>query len=118
MFQGSFICEPRDYKETYGQDLFASKDLPDIVNSFQNPDGLELAANQPANALSYELEGDILALKMVDLNKEGLEEYTDFLDELNESLSRASTEYRDSELSVTEQALVLDSEMPEEFLAN
>lgn len=117
-YLGSIKVEPRDYKETYGQELLSAKDLPDIVNSFQNPDGLELASEQPANAFSYELEGDILALRMVDLNKEGLEEYADFLNEFNESLSRASNEYRESEASITEQALALDSEIPVEFLAN
>ena len=94
--------------------MLAPEDLPEIVNSFQNPDGLELAAEQ--KSARYELEGDILALKLVDLNKEGLEEYAEFLNEFNESLSRASTEFR--ETSITEQAIGLDAEMPEEFLAN
>jgi hypothetical protein len=48
------------------------------VNEFETPDGLELAAERTAST-TCELVGDVFALKLVDLNREGLEVYADLV---------------------------------------
>jgi len=62
----------------WGSTLTRSSDLPEIVNEFETPEGLELAAERTATA-TCELVGDVFALKLVDLNKEGLEVYADLV---------------------------------------
>lgn len=54
----------------------------------ETPEGLVLAANQEHKEY-YDLEGDIEALKLIDLNKEGLAEYSSYLSS-NRSISRQS----------------------------
>ena len=77
-------ADPADYVAKYGESMFESHELPAVVNEFETPEGLRLAAeSQPAT--SYELEGDIEALKLIDLEKEGLEEYRDFLNRFSQA---------------------------------
>ena len=48
------------------------------VTEIKCPEGISLAANHKYKAV-HELEGDIEALKLIDLEKEGLSEYKDYL---------------------------------------
>jgi hypothetical protein len=82
-------ANPVEYVERYGSELKQSNHLPDFVLEIPTPEGLVLAANHKYNSL-HELEGDVQALKLVDLEKEGLGEYAVYLQKYG-SASRAST---------------------------
>jgi hypothetical protein len=72
-YLGVVKANPTEYRERYGSTLKTSKDLPEFVHDIKTPEGISLAADhQRAN---YELEGDIHALKLIDLDREGLSEY-------------------------------------------
>jgi hypothetical protein len=67
---GVVRANPSDYVQRYSASLKPSKDLPKFVLDLHTPKGLVLAANhQPKTA--YDLEGDVEALKYVDLGKKG-----------------------------------------------
>lgn len=114
-YLGSIKAEPSDYKQTYGSDLKDAKDLPDIVNEFERPDGLVLAAEQKAHTY-HELDGDVFALKMLDLKKEGLDQYAYYL---NDSESRRSVmsalSLATETSSIEQQAEKLDKEIVQEL---
>jgi Ca2+-binding EF-hand superfamily protein len=63
--------------QRYSSSLKSSSELPEYVTNIKTPDGLVLAANYRYN--NYELEGDIQALRLVDLDREGLIEYRNYL---------------------------------------
>jgi hypothetical protein len=64
--------------QRYGASLKTANELPEYVTNIKTPDGLVLAANYRYNNL-YELEGDVQALRLVDLDREGLIEYRNYL---------------------------------------
>lgn len=45
------------------------------MHEFKRPEGIKLAADINNNNFVHELEGDIDALKLIDLEKEGLSQY-------------------------------------------
>ncbi len=60
--------------------------MPTFVTDIKTPEGVVLAANHNYNTL-HELEGDVDALKLIDLDREGLSEYKSYLKSLsNDSL--------------------------------
>jgi hypothetical protein len=66
-YLGTVNADPKEYIAKYGTSLKKSHELPSFVNS--------LDGNQkfvPAKTGYYELEGDVDALKYLDLEKEGL----------------------------------------------
>lgn len=50
-------------------------ELPTFIKDIKPPGGLQLAAESNSSECVYELEGDIYALNLVDLEREGLVEY-------------------------------------------
>lgn len=80
-YLGVVRANPAEYVEKYGDSLKSSNDLPVIVNQIQTPEGITLAADHVAKKV-YELEGDIEGLSYVDLEREGLSEYRNQLQEL------------------------------------
>ncbi len=66
---GVVRANPSDYVDRYGDSLIESRNLPDFVQDIEAPDGLVLAADQE---FDFALEGDVEALNLVDLEKEGL----------------------------------------------
>ena len=80
-YLGIVKANPAEYVHTYGQALRASRDLPEFVYDIKNPDGLILAADYKAPDL-HELEGDLHALKLVNLDAEGLGGYRQYLTRL------------------------------------
>lgn len=66
--------DPINYSKMFADSLVTSDDIPQFVKDIKNPDGLLLACECPTNG-AYELEGDIEALKYIDLDREGLTEY-------------------------------------------
>lgn len=67
-------ANPVEYVQQYGNSLLSSKDLPSFVREIQAPSGLTLAHDSQINEYP-ELEGDIQALNLIDLDKEGLSHY-------------------------------------------
>ena len=77
-YLGVIRANPADYVNKFGAELKEARDLPDFVNDVRTPDGIILAAQYRPLA-HHELEGDLHALKLVDLEKEGLGVYTNYL---------------------------------------
>ena len=77
-YLGVVKANPAEYVNTYGLSLRISNDLPDFVHEIRQPDGLVLAADYKPNSI-HELEGDVHALKLINLDQEGLGEYKQYL---------------------------------------
>lgn len=90
-YLGTIRADPVDYIKRFGDSLVASKDLPHFVKEVKTPENLVLAADYEYKNV-YELEGDLHALKLVDLEKEGLGEYRAQLDRSNHSKTRIKFE--------------------------
>jgi len=71
---GVIRANPVEYVQRYGAELKASADLPAFVREIRPANGIILAAESKVSAI-YELEGDVQALSLVDLNANGLSEY-------------------------------------------
>ena len=80
-YLGVIRANPAEYVSQYGASLKLAADLPQFVLDIKTPEGLVLAANHKYSSF-YELEGDVQALKLVDLDKEGLSEYKEYLAKL------------------------------------
>ena len=65
-YLGVIRANPCEYVQRYGCALKNSCQLPQYVLDIANPEGLVLAANHQYNPV-HELEGDVDALKLVDL---------------------------------------------------
>ena len=77
-YLGVISANPSEYVQTYGAALKQTQDLPDFVLEIKNPGGLVLASEKNA-CLAPELEGDLDALNLIDLDKEGLSAYRKLL---------------------------------------
>ena len=75
---GVIRASPADYVAQYGASLIQSASLPAFVREFSTPAGLVLAAESSFSGF-YELEGDVAALKLIDLNANGLSEYASYI---------------------------------------
>ena len=75
-------ANPTDYVTRFGNSLKKPSDLPNFILQIKHPEGLSLAADCPGER-PYELEGDVHALKLIDLDKEGLSEYKDQVDNMS-----------------------------------
>jgi hypothetical protein len=89
-YLGVVRANPAEYVQRYGNTLKTSRELPPFVLDIKTPDGLVLAADTQQSSI-YELEGDVEALKYVDLDKEGLSEYRAFLSKLGISYAGRAT---------------------------
>jgi hypothetical protein len=75
---GVIRANPAEYVERYGASLKAHIDLPQFVKDIPAPSGVVLAAQYvPASIL--ELEGDVQALSLIDLESEGLAAYRHYI---------------------------------------
>ena len=77
-YLGVVRADPATYINQYGSSIRQSTQLPDIVNQINTPNNLVLAANVEYSGL-HELEGDLHALNLVDLDKVGLGQYKNHL---------------------------------------
>lgn len=73
---GCIRANPYEYVQRYGMDLKDSSQLPSFVTEIRPPPGVILASEYKPK---IELEGDIDALKLIDLDREGLSEYKKYL---------------------------------------
>jgi len=77
---GVVQANPSEYKAKYGGSLKNFNDLPDFAKEIKPPEGVVLAANESISTFQgYKLEGDLFALSLIDLDKEGLGEYKYFV---------------------------------------
>jgi hypothetical protein len=88
---GVIRANPVEYVQRYGASLKTHIDLPQFVREIRPPTGVVLAAEYSAPSL-LELEGDVQALNLIDLEREGLAEYRAFLARFGQSsLSTSSS---------------------------
>ena len=73
-YLGIIRANPAEYVARYGPSLKTSSELPDFVLDIKPPSGVVLAADHKPSSVP-ELEGDLHALNLIDLDKEGLSEY-------------------------------------------
>lgn len=78
---GVIRADPAEYLQRYGTTLKTVQDLPSFVLEIKPPAGVVLASDYTYKA-TYDLEGDLEALKLVDLDREGLSEYKSVLEKL------------------------------------
>jgi len=72
---GVIRANPVEYVQRYGAELKAYAELPAFVKEVRPPQGVVLAGEYQAPAV-LELEGDLQALSLIDLNANGLGEYS------------------------------------------
>ncbi|CAF0870800.1 unnamed protein product [Brachionus calyciflorus] len=89
-YLGIVKANPTEYVKRYGNTLIDSENLPKFVVDIQPPEGVVLAS-QVKNTNLYELEGDVDALKLVDLEKEGLNEYKNYLNKNASAIEQFQT---------------------------
>ena len=82
-------ADPIAYKKKYGNNLTAKSKLPDYVKELDKESGFEEYCNEILRN-NQELEGDIEALKYVDLDKEGLSKYKKYVDKRKDLLLTTS----------------------------
>jgi Ca2+-binding EF-hand superfamily protein len=78
---GIVNANPADYVQRYGNTLRSPNELPQFVRDIRPPAGVVLAAECVYNPV-HELEGDVEALKLIDLDREGLSQYKNFVNSL------------------------------------
>ena len=72
---GVIRANPCEYFEKYRSSLLTCNQLPDFIQDIRPPNGIELACHQKIKYLVPILDGDIDALSLIDLDREGLSEY-------------------------------------------
>lgn len=83
-YLGIVEADPLEYEKTYGSTLKYCNDLPQFAREIKAPDGFKLASECDKEDL-IELYGDIHALKLIDLEKEGLNEYRKIIEKIDTS---------------------------------
>ena len=81
-YLGVVKANPAEYVSRFGASLKTTRDMPQFVLDIKTPEGLVLAADYKYSSF-YELEGDVSALKLIDLDKEGLGDYKAYLQRIN-----------------------------------
>lgn len=77
---GIETVDPDEYAQKYGPSLVSAVELPEIASQAKTEHGYLLAADFKPKYFNS-LEGDVHALNMIDLDKEGLSEYKYLVDE-------------------------------------
>ena len=105
---GVIQANPKEYIAKYGSTLKKTEELPEFVLEIRPPCGILLAENHHKSVsssrhLPYELEGDVDALRLIDLDKEGLSEYKEYLSHFlssnNQQKQQQQQQLRDRERS-------------------
>lgn len=73
---GVVRADPREYINKYGDSLIRTEELPEFVKELRLPAEL-VTPEQPRTIL----EGDVQALRLIDLDREGLSEYRGYVQE-------------------------------------
>ena len=89
-YLGIIRANPAEYVQRYGASLKKVNELPEFVLEIRPPQGVVLAADYQQRSV-YELEGDIHALSLIDLDREGLGEYRSYLNGLGSNAGSTIT---------------------------
>jgi hypothetical protein len=76
---GIIRADPNEYKQRYGATLKTANELPAFIKSIEPPNS-PITKQKPNNTI-YELEGDIEALKLIDLDAHGLSDYKNLINQ-------------------------------------
>jgi hypothetical protein len=98
-YLGVIRANPIEYKQRYGTSLKSYSELPDFVHEIKPPQGVVLAADRPELSVP-DLEGDVGALDLVDLEREQLEEYRPHLEKWRRETQWNSVAYRNEPVYV------------------
>lgn len=74
-YLGVIRANPLEYVQAYGRVLKSSRDLPDFVHQIKRPQEVGPLAAEYKPRTFHELFGDLHALNLIDLGKEGLGAY-------------------------------------------
>lgn len=100
---GIVEANPDEYSSKYAGTLKSHQELPDFVRDIQPPQNLLLAHQYRAPAF-HELEGDIHALSLIDLDREGLGHYRHYVQQTSNIVSSSSAQqYVPSQPQIIEQ---------------
>ncbi|RNA39701.1 serine threonine- phosphatase with EF-hands 2-like [Brachionus plicatilis] len=80
-YLGVIRANPAEYVQRYSGSLTEAGDMPGFVKEIKTPEGLVLAAESRYSGL-MELYGDVEALRLINLEAEGLGEYRDYFSRL------------------------------------
>lgn len=87
-YLGIVDVNPDEYTQKYGAELKSAADLPKYILDIKTPDNLRLAADLSETEMQmHELEGDLEALKLVDLESEDLGIYRQYLQKMGITFS-------------------------------
>ncbi len=89
---GVIRANPHEYINRYGQVLKNAGELPSFVLEIQPPKGVILASEYQPNS-QFELVGDLYALGLIDLEREGLGEYKELVRSLEITNQSMNTSY-------------------------
>ncbi|CAF0742505.1 unnamed protein product [Brachionus calyciflorus] len=89
-YLGVIRANPAEYVQRYSHSLKTARELPDFVLDIKTPQGMVLAADYQYNNV-HELEGEIGALRLIDLDREGLSQYKSQLEKFGMSLGAAGS---------------------------
>ena len=109
-YLGVAKVNPHEYAAKYSGELLSDAQMPAFVHEIKPPQGIQLAAatgnqeqHQPDHMQQqqqqqqqqrirkiYELEGDVHALSLVDLDKEGLTEYRSYVERIKHHIHNSS----------------------------
>lgn len=87
---GTERVDPASYSQKYNSALVYQTQMPNIADEVKIIHGIPLAADLKSKYY-MELEGDIHALSLIDLDKEGLSEYKTYLNKNTDSKTVVST---------------------------
>ena len=97
-YLGIVKANPADYVQRYGPSLKSAHDLPEFVFDIKSPDGIVLAADYKP-PLVHELEGDLHALKLINLELEGLGAYKNYFEAPQSVTSYGISSVRDQPIN-------------------
>lgn len=72
---GTVIADPNDYMRRFGDSVIEADQLPNYVRKLPPPKGKRFAADLNLPQTPPPLYGDLHALRLIDLDREGLGEY-------------------------------------------
>lgn len=99
---GVVKANPEEYTSKYAPNLKKAEELPEFVRSIRPPQGLTLAA-ESKESHKVILEGDVDALSLIDLDKEGLSELKHLVPKSYEEKSSVIFDYPQETYPVAQQ---------------
>lgn len=88
-YLGVIRANPVEYVQAYGVNLRVARDLPDFVHEIKAPQEVGLLASEYIPLDFHELEGDLHALNLINLEQEGLGVYRKYLNKYDNYLNKS-----------------------------